>query len=111
MEPFAKYWGKAHIRGSFLLFVIHWICSQLPIDDGSITIYSDNDAALNETFHAGLPSNNPYSHIAADIDLITMVRDLILPLPVSILIKHQWVKGHYKGKKELQHEIIYQADE
>jgi hypothetical protein len=28
-----------------------------------------------------------------------------------VQIKHQWVKGHYKGKRELKHELNHQADE
>ncbi len=58
-----------------------------------------------------MPSHNPYSKLATDIDLITIARDLLLQLPVEVIIKHQWVKGHFKGGKELQHELNYIADE
>lgn len=94
-----------------VLFVLHWITKQLPVVDGTVIIYCDNDAALNEIFHIGIPSNNPYDFVTADIDLITTARDLLLQLPVDVQIKHQWVKGHFKGKHELKHELNHQADD
>jgi hypothetical protein len=103
---------RAELTGlTSVLFILHWVCTQEHVDDGTITIYCDNDAALNETFHKGIPSNNPYSLLAADRDLITLARDLLLQLPVTVNITHQWVKGHYKGKKELWHELNHIADE
>jgi ribonuclease HI len=103
---------RAELAGlTSVLFVLHWVSKQIPIDEGTVTIYCDNDAALNEMFYAGLPSNNPYTQLTADIDLITMARDLLLQLPITVQIKHQWVKGHYKGKRELKHELNHQADE
>jgi hypothetical protein len=65
---------------------------------------------LIEAFYAGFPSNNPYSLLAADTGLITLACNLLPQLPVQVLIKHQWVKGHYKGEKELPHELNHLAE-
>jgi hypothetical protein len=49
-----------------VLFILHWVCTQEQVDEGTITIHCDNAAALNERFHKGIPSNNPYNLLAAD---------------------------------------------
>jgi hypothetical protein len=93
------------------LFMIHWICEAEKVADGIITIYCDNEVALNQTFSKALPSNNSYKYLTADIDMITCARDILLQLPVTVQIKHAWVKGHFQGKKrELQHELNSIAD-
>ncbi len=103
---------RAELAGlTSVLFVLHLISQQIPVDEGSITIYCDNAAALNEIFTGGSPSNNPYNQLSADKDLITTARDLLLQLPITVSITHQWVKGHYKGKRELKHELNNLADE
>jgi hypothetical protein len=94
-----------------VLFVLHWVTKQTQLEDRMVNICCSNDAALNEAFYTGLPSNNPYAQLAADINLITMAHDLLLQLPLAVQIKHQWVKGPYKGQQELQHELNHQADE
>jgi hypothetical protein len=49
--------------------------------------------------------------MAADIDLITCARDLLLQLPVEVDIAKEWVKGHYEGKqKQLKHLLNDMAD-
>jgi ribonuclease HI len=103
---------RAELAGlTSVLFMLHWVCKQVQIDDGKIVIYCDNEAAMNEAFYVGLPSNNPYSQLAADNDLITLARDLLLQLPMAVKVTHQWVKGHYKGKRELWHKLNHLADE
>lgn len=58
------------------------------------------------------PSNNPLQHLAADTDLITCARDILLQLPVDVHISKEWVKGHYTGKKkELKHILNDMADQ
>jgi hypothetical protein len=74
-------------------------------------IYCDNETALSETFKKKLPTNNPYDQLAADIDLSTLSRDLISQIPATITISNQWVKGHFKGKRQLSHELNYLVDE
>lgn len=70
---------RAKLAGlTSVLFILHLISKQTFIADGSVTIYCDNEAALNRTFTTGLPSQNPYAQLAADNDLITMARDLLL---------------------------------
>jgi hypothetical protein len=73
-------------------------------------IYCDNEAALNETFAFRRPTNNPYRWLAASIDLIATSRDLLLQLPITVKICPKWVKGHYKGKKEISHKLNDVAD-
>jgi hypothetical protein len=60
---------RAKLAGlTSVLFVLHWVSKQIPIDEGTVTIYCDNDAALNETFFASIPSNNPYNQLTDDRD-------------------------------------------
>jgi len=74
-------------------------------------IYCENETALNEVFKNPLTTNNPYAYLAADIDLITCARDLLLQLPLEVHLKKEWVKGHYKGEKQLKHQLNDMADE
>jgi hypothetical protein len=62
---------------------------------------------VNETFAEGLPLNIPYAQLAADKGLINIACNLLLQLPITVQITHQWVKGHYKGKRELKHGSIF----
>jgi ribonuclease HI len=92
------------------LFIIHWACEVDQPEEGAITIYCDNETALGESFASKRPSHNPYRMLAADHDLISLVRDLIQHLPSGISIKNQWVKGHVKGKKTFPEELNSIAD-
>jgi hypothetical protein len=47
----------------------------------------------------------------ADKDLITMACNLLLQLLITVQVAHQWVKWHYKGKRELKHDLNNQVDE
>jgi hypothetical protein len=104
---------RAELTGlASVLFVLHWVCSHIQIkEDSSIFIYCDNETAISETFKQVRPTNNPYKMLVADADLITLSRDLLLRLPITVTFKHQWVKGHYQGKHQLSHELNHIADE
>ncbi len=76
---------RAELAGlTSVLFVLHWVCKHFLIEDGTVIIYCDNDAALNETFYPGLASNNPYTQLSADMDLISTARDLLSQLPITV---------------------------
>jgi hypothetical protein len=93
------------------LFMLLWICNQEDVEYGSVTLYCDNEGALNQVFNKSRPFKNPYDFLSADIDLITCARDLLLQLPIEVHVKHEWVKGHYTGKKrQLKHELNHLAD-
>jgi hypothetical protein len=68
--------------------------------DGSITIYCDKETAPNQTFSNAHPFNNPYTLLAADINIFTCAQDLLLQVPVKVQIKHEWVKVHFRSKKQ-----------
>jgi hypothetical protein len=88
-----------------------WICTQEDIDYGSLTLYCDNEGALNQVFNKSRPLKNPNEFLSADIDLITCAKDLLLQLPLEAHVKREWVKGHYTGKqRQLKHEINNLAD-
>ncbi len=94
------------------LFLILWVCHTYNVETGNVIIYCDNISALNRIFTKERPSNNPLRQLAADIDLITCARDMILRLPVAIHISKEWVKGHYTGKeKQLKHILNDMADQ
>jgi hypothetical protein len=94
-----------------VLFILHWVCSHIQLKKGgSIFIYCHNETALSETFKQVRPTNNPYKMLAVDADLITLSRDLLLWLPITVTLKHKWVKGHYQGKHQLSHELNHIAD-
>ncbi len=95
-----------------ILFLIQWVCVAEKIEEGKVIIYCDNETALNEVFKTPRPTSNPYKQLAADIDLITCVRDLLLQLPLSLEVKKEWVKGHYTGSdRKLKHDLNDMADE
>ena len=49
--------------------------------------------------------------LVADADLITLLHDLLLRLPVTVTLKHHLVKGHSQGKHQLSHGLNHIADE
>ncbi len=91
-------------------FLLLWVCNESDIQHGNAVIYCDNETALNEVFKNPLTTNNPYAYLAADIDLITCARDLLLQLPFEVQLKKEWVKAHYKGEKQLKHNLNDMAD-
>jgi hypothetical protein len=93
------------------LFTIHWVCRSANISHGHVTIYCDNESALRQMFTPTRPTNNPYKLLKADIDLLTCGRDLLLQLPIDVSLTHEWVKGHFTGKRRLlQHNLNDIAD-
>jgi hypothetical protein len=104
---------RAELSGlTSIPFLLLWVCNEHDVESGDVTIYCDNISALNQVFTKTRPSNNPLKQLAADIDLITCAKDILLQLPVDVHISKEWVKGHYTGKnKELKHILNDMADQ
>jgi hypothetical protein len=77
-----------------VLFIIHWVCEQTGIGDGAVTMYCNNESALNETFTLNCPMNNPFILLAADIDLNNMPHDLQWQLLITVTFSPQWIQQH-----------------
>ncbi len=82
---------KAELSG--LIYTLYWLAFHNPQLRGIIRPYCDNKLALNAVFAKCLPSNNPYVHLAADQDLISLCRHLTSLLPSELTIIHSWVKS------------------
>jgi len=103
---------RAELSGlTSVLFVLHWLSTQLPSLHGTATIYCDNDSALPAVFSPRHSNNNPYATLAADRDLMSLCHDLLKSLPTSLTVKHSSVKGHYKGEQALCHLLNAKADD
>lgn len=73
-----------------ILFLILWFCSNHGIEVGHVIIHCDNISALNQVFTRERSSNNPLRQMAADIDLITCARGILLP------VEKKTAKAHSK---------------
>jgi len=94
-----------------VLFVLHWLTLQTDILlQGASQIYCDNESALEVLFSLHRPTNNPYTHLAANKDLITLCHALLTSLPACMKVNYSWVKGHYKGTPKLKHHPNMRAD-
>jgi hypothetical protein len=79
-------------------FLLLWVCNESDLQHGSAVIYCDNETALNEVFKNPLTTNNPYAYLAADIDLITCARDLLLHCPLRSTSRKSGSKAITRGK-------------
>ncbi len=85
-----------------VLFVLHWLVFQAHAPPHRSTmLYCDNESALEAVFTPLRVTNNPYVFLAPDIDLIQLCQTLLASLPPIIIVKHSWVKGHYKGATDV----------
>jgi hypothetical protein len=96
---------------TFAFFLLLWVCNESDIQHENAVITCDFETTLHEVFKNPLTNNIPYAYLAADIDLITCVRDLLLEFPLEVHLKKEWVKGHYKGEKPLKRQLNDMADE
>jgi len=71
-----------------VLFTLHWLAHHQPQLTGTVTVYCENESALNKVFTKQRPSNNPYTNLAADRDLICLGRHLRSLLPDTLTIHH-----------------------
>lgn len=68
----------------------------------------DNSKSLRYMFEASLIS--PLDQLKLDMDRIICAKDILKLLPIRL--KHEWVKGHYRGPNRApQHGINELADE
>ena len=78
------------------------------LSSGSITIYCDNQGALDNVFDK-YPKRGIFPLLERDYDLLSIARSLLAEMPVTI--RGLWVKGHYTGhNRELKHDLNEWAD-
>jgi hypothetical protein len=93
------------------LYIFFLVCQFEEVNCGKVTIYCDNQAALDEVFATAWNTNNPYKYLQADLDLTHCARSLLLQLASRIKVKKEWVKGHYNGPdRKLKHDLNDNAD-
>jgi hypothetical protein len=51
-------------------YMLYWVCQSEKVNCGKVTIYCDNEAALNEVFATPRRTNNSYKHLQVDLDLL-----------------------------------------
>ena len=91
-----------------LLLLLLWICKDQNILSGHVTLFCDSNKSLRYVFDDAL--NSPLDQVKPDMDLILSAKDILHLLPITV--KHEWVKGHYRGPDRApQHEINELADE
>lgn len=77
------------------------------VSSGKLTLYCDNNGAINNVFHRPLSGIN--SFLQSDYDLIQVAKNLCQIIPIDITAT--WVKGHSQAiQKTVQEEINIQAD-
>jgi hypothetical protein len=82
------------------------LCLSLNITNGSLTLYNDCSKAqkvLNSS------SRKFKRFLQDDYDIIYETQTLIQKIKTYITFSLVWVKGHYSGKKEVQHLMNDQA--
>jgi hypothetical protein len=101
--------GRSELSGiTALLLLLHWICMDQNISSGQVTLFCDNKKSIRYIFDEAL--NSPLDQVKPDMDLIISAKDILRLLPIKV--KHEWVKGHYKGPDRApQHDINELADE
>jgi hypothetical protein len=101
--------GRSELSGiTALLLLLHWICTDQNIITGQVTLFCDNKKSIRYIFDEALTS--PLDQVKPDMDLIICAKDIIRLLPIRV--KHEWVKGHYKGPdRASQHDINELVDE
>jgi hypothetical protein len=91
-----------------LLLLLLWICKDQNILSGHVTLFCDSNKSLRYVFDDALKS--PLDQVKPDMDLILSAKDILHLLPITV--KHEWVKGHYRGPDRApQHEINELADD
>jgi ribonuclease HI len=79
------------------LFLLLWVCNGTDVE--AVMIYCNSKTALSEVFKPSSTSNNPYTYLTLNINLMTCTWDLLLQLLIEMHIQKEWVKGHYQGTK------------
>jgi hypothetical protein len=97
---------------SAALLVLHWLVFQADAPPyGTAMLYCDNESALDAVFTPRRATNNLYVLLAPDKDLIQLCQTLLASFPLTIKVKHSWVKGHYKGAPKLEHLLNRKANQ
>jgi hypothetical protein len=86
--------GRSELSGiTALLLLLLWIFTDQNITTGQVTLFCDNKKSIRYIFDEALTS--PLDQIKPDIGLIISAKYILRLLPIRV--KHEWVKGHYKG--------------
>jgi len=86
-----------------LLFLLTVITKISAITSGQVTLYCDNQSALENVF-TSTPKRGIYPLLAVDYDLLVLAKDMLQALPIRV--SWAWVKGHYKGDdRKIQHDL------
>ena len=84
------------------------IIDSYEIQSGSITLYCDNQGALDNVVDKH-PKRGIFPLLQRDYDLLGSARSILAELPVTVV--GRWVKGHYTGPdRELKHDLNEWAD-
>ena len=91
-----------------ILAILKMIIDSYEITAGSITLYCNNQGALDNVFDKQ-PKRGIFPLLQRDFELLGSARSLLAELPVKVV--GHWVKGHYTGPdRELQHDLNEWAD-
>ena len=86
-----------------LLYLVNVIVRSTDLREGTVTIFCDNQAALENIFSES-PKRGIYPLLAADYDFLGMARKIFRETPITI--KHRHVKGHYTGdERRVEHDL------
>ena len=86
-----------------LLYLLNIIVRSNELREGTLTIFCDNQAALENVFSEN-PKRGIYPLLAADYDFIGITRKIAKETPITI--KHRHVKGHYTGDEhQVEHDL------
>jgi hypothetical protein len=89
------------------LYLIYKICAYHDVSSGKLTLYCDNNGAINNVFYRPFYGIN--SFIQSDYDLIQVAKNLCQSIPINITAT--WVKGHSQAiQKTVQEDMNIQAD-
>lgn len=90
------------------LYIISRVCLYYNVTQGNFKLYCNNKGALKNAF-SPIPSGiTPY--LQTDHNLMELICSTLAVMP--FIVSHEWVKGHYTGKKkELKHHLNYHADD
>ena len=91
-----------------ILFLLQQIVAFFGISTGAVTLYCDNQGALDNVFDE-YPRRGIYPKLERDYDLLGAARAIWRNLPIKVT--GVWVKGHYTGpNREVQHDLNDMAD-
>jgi len=93
---------------AIILYLLQQMVEHLGISVGSVTLYCDNQGALDNVFDEH-PKRGIFPMLARDYDFLGVARKIWRGMPIRV--QGVWVKGHYKGDdREIKHDLNDVAD-